>query len=105
MRLGERLAFAQEWLKLKQEQQRREAMLAQLSPIQQIHIPGDTVTERVECLLSIDFMTLFHTSTTVLSVVGTNQPKSTRNRMGPPKSPESTLVVEKAVNLPLVIAD
>lgn len=95
---------AQERLELKQKQQRRKAMLAQLSPMQQIHILEHIVEEQVEGLLALDFMTLFHMSWIVLYVVGMNQHEALRDKCGITDS-EITSFVEKAVNVPLVIGD
>lgn len=100
----ERREFAQERLELKQKQQRRKAMLAQLSPIQQIHILEHIVKEQVEGLLALDFMELFHMSWVVLFVVGMNQRKSLGDKLGIIGSPDSSFV-ENAVNVPLVIGD
>lgn len=95
---------AQERLELKQKQQRRKAMLAQLSPIQQIHILEHILEQQVEGLLALDFLTLFHMSWIVLYVVGMNQQESLREETGITAS-EISSFVEKAVNVPLVIGD
>lgn len=97
---------ARERLELKQKQQRRKAMLAQLSPIQQIHILEHIVEHQVEGLLALDFMTLFHMSWVVLYVVGMNQGKSFREKFGITARPVPISgFVENAVNVPLGLGD
>lgn len=99
----ERRDLAQERLELKKKQQRRKAMLAQLSPIQQIHILENIVEEQVEGLLALDFMALFQTSWLVLFCVGMNQRESVRDKYG--LNASSSASFEMAANVPLIIGD
>lgn len=93
--------LAQGRIERKQRQQRRKAMLEQLSPIQQIHILENIVEEQVEGLLALDFMTLFHMSGVVLLVVGLTQRESVRDKCGFTTSSDASF--EKAANLPLCV--
>ncbi|KAG6354656.1 hypothetical protein INS49_004674 [Diaporthe citri] len=99
----ERRELARERIKLKQMQHKRKAMLAQLSPIQQIHILENIVEEQVEDLLALDFMTLFDMSWVVLYFVARNQRRSMRDKCGFTTS--SIASFETAANLPLIIGD
>lgn len=104
----QRRELAQQRLELKQKHQRRRAILAQLSPIQQLHILEHIVSEEVEVLLALDFMTLFHMSWAVLFAVGANQRKSMVDKCGITATATGTAsssYVENAVNVPLVIGD
>lgn len=78
----ERRAMAEQRVSLRDRQRatRRKALLAQLSPIQQIQTLEDTVTSQLEGLLSIDFMDLYYTSWRVLNVVDMEEDRW-RNKM------------------------
>lgn len=90
---------------LKQKQQRRRALLAQLSPIQQIQILEDVVTEQLEGLLSIDFMTMFNMSWAMLFVVGMDQSdQSLVEKLGLMAGPK-TGHVDKTARVPLVLGE
>ncbi|ROV91975.1 hypothetical protein VSDG_07584 [Cytospora chrysosperma] len=90
---------------LRQKQQRRRALLAQLSPIQQIQILEDMVTEQLEGLLSIDFMALFNMSWAILFVVGMDQSdKGLVEKLGLTSGPKSG-AVDKTVRVPLILGE
>lgn len=99
-----RRELARERIELKQRQLRRKARLAQLSPIQQIHILEHVFEEEVEGLLALDFMTLFHMSWIVLYIVAINQRKTVRDKCGITAKPMESFI-EKAVNVPRIIGD
>lgn len=99
----QRRELAQGRIERKQKQQRRKAMLAQLSPIQQLHILENIVEEQVEGLLALDFMALFHTSWVVLLAVGMKQRESVQDKCGFTTISDASF--EKAANLPLIIGD
>lgn len=97
----QRRELAQKRIELKQKQLRREAMLAQLSPVQQIHILEDIVEGQVEGLLALDFMRLFDMSWTVLFVVALTQRQFVIDKSGI----NPTTGFDKAANVPLIMGD
>lgn len=94
---------AERWA-LKQKQQKRRALLAQLSPIQQIQILEDMVTEQLDGILSVDFMTLFLMSWTILFVVGMDQSDHFVEKLDLQNGPK-TGSVDKTVHVPLVLGE
>ncbi|KUI67660.1 hypothetical protein VM1G_03031 [Cytospora mali] len=99
-----RRELAAERRALKQKQQKRRALLAQLSPIQQIQILEDVVTEQLEGLLSIDFVKLFHTTSSLLYIVGLKHIKDFKWNFGLESgSPPSS--VDDTVRVPLLLGE
>ncbi|KUI53208.1 hypothetical protein VP1G_00701 [Cytospora mali] len=99
-----RRELAAERRALKQKQQKRRALLAQLSPIQQIQILEDVVTEQLEGLLSIDFVQLFHTTSSLLYFVGMAHIKNFKWDFGLESgSPPSS--VDDTVRVPLLLGE
>lgn len=90
---------------LRQKQQRRRALLAQLSLIQQFQILEDMVTKQLEGLLSIDFMALFNMSWAILFVVGMDQSdKGLVEKLGLTSGPKSG-TVDRSVRVPLILGE
>lgn len=107
----EKRVLAEERIVLRDRQRaaRRRALLAQLSPIQQIQILEDTVTAQLEGLLSIDFMGLFHMSYTVLLLVFVDQKhngniKGGDDLLSQQQGPAS-ISPDDMVKVPLLIAE
>lgn len=90
---------AERW-EQKQKQQRRKALLAQLSPIQQIQILEDTVTEQLDGLLSIDFVRLFNLSASIIVCMGMPQGEDFVKNFVFTSGPDSTSI-DRSVRLPL----
>lgn len=102
----ERRALAEQrgGLRDRQRAARRRALLAQLSPVQQIQILEDTVDAQLEGLLSIDFMELFLRSKTVLFVVGANQGEGFMQKLGIRGGTQSS-ALDQLVNVPLLLGE
>lgn len=102
----ERKALAEQRVGLREKQRaaRRKALLAQLSPIQQIQILEDTVNAQLEGLLSIDFMNLFYISKTVLCAVNDNQRVSLGEESGFKKDMQF-VPPDQLVEVPLLLGD
>lgn len=104
---GERRALAEERVELRDRQRaaRRRAMLARLSPVQQIQILEDTVAAQLrEGLLSIDFIRLFLMSKNVLSAVGMSQGEEFREKAGFRRGPE-TPWDDQMVKVPVLLGE
>lgn len=104
---GERRAAAEERVELRDRQRaaRQRAVLARLSPVQQVQILEDTVAAQLrEGLLSIDFMELFRTSKEVLAAVGMGQGEEFQARAGFRSGPESTRD-DQMVRVPVLLGE
>lgn len=86
---------------------RRKALLAELSPIQQIQVLENTVNEHLNGLLSIDFMGLFSMSKTLLSMVGVSLGQVLGAKAGPGSFQKDTQpdALDQLVEVPRLLGE